>query len=338
MDKSEYTKELSELVSYINDIWQFVPVPLVYTSPLGVVFDVDSAFENMSNMKKDDVIGQFVVEMFESQAKIKKLLEETIKTGKAFCEECRLKANQGKTVPVTVSTVARKDRKGETIGIFLALIDKTERNQTETVLRQSYEKLQKTMESAVEAMSRVIETRDPYTAGHQRRVAELAKAISEIMGLSESETQGIHMASLIHDIGKLYLPAEILVKPIALSDLEFQMVKTHSAVGYDIVKTIAFPWPVATIILQHHERIDGSGYPNGLKGSEILLEARILAVADVVEAMSSNRPYRPARPIEESLNEIDKNQNILYDAPVVAACLDLFRNRRFKFTISERPR
>jgi len=169
----------------------------------------------------------------------------------------------------------------------------------------------------------------PYTAGHQRRVADLAVAIAAELELPTDKIDGVNMASTIHDIGKIAVPAEILSKPTNLSDIEFGLIKSHTQAGYDILKDIEFPWPVARAILEHHERIDGSGYPNGLKGDEILMEARIMAVADVVEAMASHRPYRPALGIEVALEEIEKNKGTYYDSDVVDACLKLFREKRY---------
>ena len=183
----------------------------------------------------------------------------------------------------------------------------------------------------VQAMSLTVEARDPYTAGHQRRVADLARAIATEMGLLEDQVDGIRMAGLIHDLGKMSVPGEILNRPGLLNELEFKMIKFHVQIGYDILKGIDFPWPVARIALAHHERIDGSGYPNRLKGEEILLEARILAVADVVEAMSSHRPYRAALGIDKALNEISKNRSILYDPEAADACLRVFLEKGYKF-------
>jgi putative nucleotidyltransferase with HDIG domain len=176
-----------------------------------------------------------------------------------------------------------------------------------------------------------VETRDAYTAGHQQRVTDLARAIAKEMGLSEHQIDGIRMAASIHDVGKIGVPAEILNKPVRLSNIEFNLIKIHPVVGYNILKQIQFPWPVARIVLQHHERMNGSGYPHGLSGEDILLGARILGVADVVEAMVSHRPYRPALGIDKTLEEISKNRSTLYDPQVVDVCIRLFREKRFKF-------
>jgi len=185
--------------------------------------------------------------------------------------------------------------------------------------------LRKTVEGTIHAIAATVEARDPYTAGHQGRVADLTVAISKEMGLSKDQIESIRMAGLIHDLGKINVPAEILSKPGELSELEYKIIQTHPQVGYDLLKEIEFPWPIAEMVHQHHEKMDGSGYPQGLKGDDILLEARILAVADIVEAMSSHRPYRPALGIEEALAQIKQDKGKLLDPNVVDACLKLFK-------------
>jgi len=210
-----------------------------------------------------------------------------------------------------------------------------ERKRAEEALKQSYERLQKNFECMVKTLSAIAEKRDPYTAGHQRRVAQLACAMAREMGLSEPRIQGIHMAGLLHDIGKIAVPIEILSKPGPIGPFEFGIIKTHPKVGYEILKEIEFPWPVADIVHQHHERMDGSGYPRGLLGSEIVFEARIMGVADVVEAMSSHRPFRPALGIGSAMEEISKNRGINYDPEVVDVCLKLFTDKKFEFEISD---
>lgn len=198
-------------------------------------------------------------------------------------------------------------------------------------LERSYAKLRKTLEETVNALASATEKRDPYTAGHQRSVTQLACAIAQEMDLTENEIEGIRIAGLLHDIGKISVPAEILSKPGSLSESEFAIIKLHSEIGYDILKTIDFPWPVARIAYEHHERLNGSGYPRGVTGNEILLESKIVAVADVVEAMSSHRPYRPARTIRRTIEEIKNNRGVLYDKKAVDACARLFARRKFKF-------
>lgn len=209
-----------------------------------------------------------------------------------------------------------------------------ERRRAEDQLQNSLKRLERALEGTVKAWSLTGEMRDFYTAGHQCRVASLAVAIAEELHLSWEKVEGLRVAGIIHDIGKIAMPAEILAKPSRLTKTEFQLIKDHPRIGYEIVKSIEFPWPVAHIILQHHERVDGSGYPEGLLGEAILLEARILAVADVVEALSSHRPYRPALGIEKALEEIRRGRGIRYDMRVVDTCLKLFRDRRFSFPVA----
>jgi HD-GYP domain-containing protein (c-di-GMP phosphodiesterase class II) len=215
-------------------------------------------------------------------------------------------------------------------------LEETVKTRTSELIRANEEKMQnidrlrKTLNSTIQALADTVEVRDPYTAGHQRRVSDLARAIATEMCLAAEQIDGIRITSVIHDIGKISVPAEILSKPTRLSNTEFNLIKQHSESGYGILKDIDFIWPVAQIVLQHHERINGSGYPRALKGEEILIEARILAVADVVEAMASHRPYRPGLGIDAALNEIEKNRGIFYDKTVADTCLILFREKGFK--------
>jgi len=198
-------------------------------------------------------------------------------------------------------------------------------------LQQNYQKTKRAMDATIETMSKIVEAKDPYTAGHQQRVSQLATVIAKELNFSEDKIEGIRIASLIHDIGKIGLPTEILSKPTKLSDIEFSLIKEHPQIGYNILKSIDFYYPVAKIVLQHHERLDGSGYPNHLKGDKIFLEAKIIGIADVVEAMSSHRPYRPALGVDKALEEISQNRGILYDPKVVDICLNLFKEKGFKF-------
>ncbi len=200
-----------------------------------------------------------------------------------------------------------------------------------TALKNSFHRLQELMEEIVNGLVLAVEKRDPYTAGHQRRVSLLANAIAAKMGLEKNRADGLRIAAIVHDIGKINVPAEILSKPGKLSNAEFELIRIHPQAGFEILSTINFPWPVAKIVLQHHEKVDGSGYPNGLKGDEIYLEARIIAVADLVEAFVSHRPYRPALGIDYALKEINLQKGILFDKDVVEACLELFNNNEFSF-------
>ena len=213
---------------------------------------------------------------------------------------------------------------GEAPMIGGLMFDVTEQLAAQEEVSRQAEQLRRTVEGAVRAMSQVVETRDPYTAGHERRVSELAVAIAASMGMAAEQIDGLRLAALIHDIGKISIPAEILAKPGRLSDIEFNLIKQHAQAGYDILAAIEFNWPLALMILQHHERLDGTGYPAGLDAAHILKEAKILAVADVVEAMSSHRPYRPALGIEPALAEVRANAGLKYDGEVAAACERVF--------------
>ena len=208
---------------------------------------------------------------------------------------------------------------------------RSKHRKAEDALKQSFGTLRNVLEGTVYALAEMSEQRDPYTAGHQRRVAQLACAIAREMGLPKNQIEGIRMSALLHDIGKMHVPSEILTRPGQISDLETGMIEAHARVGYEILRTIEFPGPVAKTVLQHQERLDGSGYPAGLSDGEILLEARILAVADVVEAMSSHRPYRATLGMNKALKEISQNRGILYDPDVVDACLILLSKKKFKF-------
>jgi len=200
----------------------------------------------------------------------------------------------------------------------------------EQKLVQSYKVLNKTFDDTILAFGTIVEIKDRYTAGHQIRVARLAEAIAKEMRLDNEQVRVTRIAGLVHDIGKIYVPADLLSRPGKLNDLEFEIIKTHAQYGYDILKTIDFPWPIAQVVLQHHEKLDGSGYPNGIKGEDILLYSRILTVADVVEAMASHRPYRSALGIEKAFEEISKNRGRLYDSDAVDACVKLFTEKGFK--------
>jgi len=201
-----------------------------------------------------------------------------------------------------------------------------QRKRAEAELLSGIAALRTAFRQTVRALASMAEKRDPYTAGHQQRVARLACAIGRGMGLSEDALEGLEMAGILHDVGKVYVPAEILSKPARLTHLEMGIMKGHPEVGFEILREVDFPWPVARAVLEHHERLDGSGYPGGLRGQDICLEARILAVADVVEAMSSHRPYRAAQGLPVALEEIRSGRGHLYDAEAVDRCLALMQN------------
>jgi PAS domain S-box-containing protein len=244
--------------------------------------------------------------------------------------QLEMRRKDGTTVWTEVKFSFVRDKNNQSVGIMGVTRDITERKNADEKLLQTLERLKKAFASTVQVMVSAVEMRDPYTAGHQLRVSNLACAIANEMGLSNDTIEGIKMAGFIHDIGKLSIPAEILSKPTKLTNIEFSLIKEHPLSGYELLKNVESPWPLAQIVYQHHERMNGSGYPRNLKGDEILMEARIMAVADVVEAMASHRPYRPTLGIESALEEIEKNKGILYDDVVADTCLRLFREKGYQ--------
>ena len=249
-------------------------------------------------------------------------------TGKRIKRERKL--SDGRIWNITCDPV--RDDSGEIVGVVEVSSDITERKRAEAALRDSLTELQKSLRGTVSTISKIVETRDPYTAGHQTRVAKLARSIAEKMGLSEDHVELIYVAALVHDIGKISVPQEILSKPNGkLTELEWNIIRTHPEVGCEILENVDFPWPVTDVVMQHHERLDGSGYPMGLGADDIMLEARILSVADVVEAMSSHRPYRPKLGVEKAIEEIEENKGKLYDTETVNVCVGLLKNKEFKF-------
>ena len=219
----------------------------------------------------------------------------------------------------------------EIVGGVHVVSDVTELKQAESQLLESARRQQAVTDGVIAALARNVEVRDPYTAGHERRVSELTVAIALTMGLDEEVVRGAQVAARLHDVGKIVIPAEILSKPGLLSEAEMLLIREHARAGFDVLEPIEFPWPVAAIALQHHERLDGSGYPAGLKGDEILLEARILAVADVIEAMISHRPYRAALSLDEAIAELEDGAGSRYDPEVCRVAIGLFREQRFAF-------
>ena len=255
---------------------------------------------------------------------------EKAREGNHYEVEYRMKLADGSWTWVR-NVISVELKQNKPVGLSGFMFDINDKMKTREALEKSREQLKASLIDTVIAVSRAVGARDPYTAGHQQRVSQLSRAIGQEMGLDAAQIDGLRMGATIHDIGKIYLPAEILSKPTKLTDVEYALIKSHTQVGYDILKDITFPWPVADIAHQHHERLDGSGYPQGLKGDEICLEARIVAVADVVEAMGSHRPYRAALGFDAALQEIEKYRGKWFDPAAVDACLTLCREKDFSF-------
>jgi len=302
---------------------------IMLTAPDGSILDANPAACEMFGMSVDDIrrAGRNGL-VDRSDPRLKKILEERDRTGKITNAEFTMIRANGEKFPVEGTSIIFTDAHGRQ-KTSMIIRDITERKKAEEDLKQSFEQVRKGLRATVRAIAEMVEARDPYTAGHQRRVSDLARSIATEMKLPKDRIEGLRTAATIHDLGKISIPAELLSKPAILTKMEFALIKNHPQAAYDILKNIEFPWPVARMVLEHHERMDGSGYPNGLKEDEILLESRILAVADVVEAMASHRPYRSALGIDVALEEINKNKGILYDPKAVDACSRLFKEKGY---------
>nr|WP_284710850.1 HD domain-containing phosphohydrolase [Desulfovibrio aminophilus] len=306
------------------------------TDPDGMVRFLNPAAEVLLERSEDQARGMPVSAVFqvldeESLAPLALPLPDPASA--AASRDMLLVTSSGEKLPIASSVAPIANDQGELLGGVFVFRDIAEKKKAEESLRRSVAQLRQTLEETVSALAAMSEKRDLYTAGHQQRVAQLACAMAEEMGLGGDRLDGLRVAGKLHDIGKISVPAEILAKPSRLTPIEMGIMKTHSESGFEILKRVSFPWPVARMVLQHHERLDGSGYPNGLRGDEIMLEARILAVADVVEAMSSHRPYRATLGLERALDEIAVHKGGLYDPEAVAACLRLFQHKNFTFDV-----
>jgi PAS domain S-box-containing protein len=296
---------------------------------------VNSAFEAYVGRAREHITGRTNHAFFSqgTAAALSSADQEVLGQMKTVRHDLRMEKSGGGARWFDTIKVPLLDGDGNVIGIVGTSRDVTEMKMIEEELSNKVLELQNAWEQTVRVLSDAVEIKDAYTSGHQKRVAALSAAIGQSLGMSVSDITGLKMAALIHDVGKLQIPGEILSKPAKLMDAEFALVKTHSEAGRSILKDADFPWDIAQMVYQHHERLDGSGYPRGLVGSEIMLEARIIAVADVVEAMSSHRPYRPALGIGAALEEITQNSGRLYDPAVVEACVNLFTKERFTFDL-----
>ena len=294
---------------------------------------VNRAFSALSGIDGSDLIGKKCHDLFASELCFTPNcpLSRLRSTGDQLVSEDEIHCKNGKQAPWIVTTTAYPDASGEIAGYVERFTDVSAFRRVKQALNRSHERLRKNMGAIIQAMSTTIEKRDPYTAGHQRRVAKLCRAIATRLDFSWERIQGLRMTAAIHDLGKINIPSAILNKPGPISEHELAIIQMHPRTAYEILKDIQFPWPLAETIYQHHERLDGSGYPRHLKGDQILLEARILAVADVVESIASFRPYRPQLGSEAALAEIQTQKGILYDASVVEICTALINQQGFDF-------
>jgi len=325
----EKDRELREQVHFLQTLIDVIPAPIFYKDVEGEYRGCNKAFESYIGINKNQIVGKTVFDL--APAKLASKYQE--KDDALFNNpgiqiyENHVVYADGSEHDVIFNKATYTNTHNKVAGLVGVITDITKHKRAERALKETSQKLIVVLDQIVHAMAAITEIRDMYTAGHQQRVSDLAGAIGQELGLAEGELTAVKVAGMLHDIGKIAVPAEILTKPGKLTFHELGIVKNHAQIGYDILKTIEFPWPIADIVIQHHERLNGSGYPNQLKGSAILLEAQIIAVADVVEAMSSHRPYRPSLGVEQAIAEIDRNRGILYNADVVDACIKVVKQR-----------
>ncbi|MFQ6108768.1 MAG: HD domain-containing phosphohydrolase [Candidatus Aminicenantales bacterium] len=336
--KHKMEAELREREQWLSTVLKSIGDAVMATDKKGKITYMNPLAERLTGWKQKDALSNPLSKILRLKSENSAQPLKDLSTKELLAEQSLFLKNHvyliskaGRRYSIDLRVVSLSNSKKEPAGIVITFTDISHRRKAEEELKLYWKKLQKALGATVQALASTIETRDPYTAGHQRRVTKLACTIAEEMGLSDERIEGLRMAGALHDIGKISVPAEILSKPGPISDVEYSVIKTHPQVGYEILKNIEFPWPIAKIVHQHHERMDGSGYPQGLRGEAILLEARILAVSDVVEAMATHRPYHPAQPVQMALEEISTNRGKLYDPDVVEACLRVFREKEFKF-------
>ncbi|HWR29155.1 MAG TPA: HD domain-containing phosphohydrolase [Negativicutes bacterium] len=330
-DLQEKALQIQAVIQLLPDIFYFKDMDLRYTM-------INKALEDFLGLPANEIIGKQSEDIVTAEwaAQIRTSDEEAFHQGTLIRQEQELFTPEHRWMDSY--KIPLHNAQGEIIGLIGSSHDITALklkdlalNERTRALEHSVLQLQKSWHQTIEVLATTSEAKDPYTSGHQKRVMQLSDAIGRELGLEEDVLLGLRMAAMVHDIGKIKVPAELLSKPGILSALERQLINTHAMAGYEILKDLDLPWNVAKMVKQHHERHDGTGYPDGLKGEEIELNARILGVADVVEAMASHRPYRPARGIEAALSEINQGSGTLYDPTVAAACLTVFLKQGFEF-------
>jgi PAS domain S-box-containing protein/putative nucleotidyltransferase with HDIG domain len=330
-------RKLKEREQWLTTILRSISDAVIVTDENGNVTFMNPVAETLTAYTHRDALGKNVFEIYriiddKNIGTTDQLIQDRIKS-EMFIQRANqlLVSRNNDIVPVDTTQTNLVNHRENVSGTVVVIRDITKKLEAESKTLESLEKLRTAMGGIIQAMAYTVEKRDPYTAGHQRRVADLARAIATEMKLPADQVDGIRMAGVVHDVGKIAIPSEILSKPGALTDIEYNLVKKHPEVGYDILKNIDFPWPIADVVIQHHERINGSGYPKGLTGDKMLLEAKILAIADVMEAMASHRPYRAAVGIDKAMEELASQKGILYDTQIADLCLDLFSKKKYEF-------
>jgi PAS domain S-box-containing protein len=331
-ERKAAAEALKRYAEEIGDLYHNAPCGYHSLGPDGTFLRINDRELTWLGYSRDELVGKkkwMDLLLPEGQQVFQEAFRVFMRRGWINNLEFDLVRKDGSLLPVLLNSTAVEDADGNYIMSRSTIFDYTERKEAARQLERTLESLRKAFAVTIQVMVSVVEARDPYTSGHQTRSADLARAIATEMGLPQEQVDGIGMAGSIHDLGKLCVPAELLSKPTKLSVIEFSLIKEHALGGYEILKDVESPWPLAQIVYQHHERMNGTGYPRNLRGDEILLEARIMAVADVVEAMASHRPYRPSLGLEAALEEIEKNSGTLYDNAAADACLCLFRTKGY---------
>ncbi|HOP62303.1 MAG TPA: response regulator [Spirochaetota bacterium] len=296
----------------------------------GLITYVNASGLRMLEKEADELLNRPIVDVIKIGSDAKEDDKTFFPMSMNYIEFNNYLTTDARQIPVDFTSTPLWMDKGKLRGAVLVIRDITQQVEYDRKIQESMETLSRAMYGIVEAITKTVETRDPYTAGHQTKVADIAKEIAKEMGLRRDVIESVNLAGQIHDLGKIAIPAEILNKPGRINEIEFALIKTHSQMGYDILKNIDFPWPIADIVLQHHEKFDGSGYPNGIRGEDILIQARIIAVADVLEAMASHRPYRAALGIDAAFEELQDKKGIHFDPEVVESCIRIFKENGFK--------
>ena len=335
LSKNEIDRKLIDKEKYVSSILENIADGIITVGLDGKIEYMNDSAEELTGWGKNDAYNRHLTDVFniiemEDERPRARVISDLYADGITKFDS-DLVRNNGQVIIIECKIVPIKNYRNEIIGSIISFSNISDRRRAELEMKNNLRNLRKTLKGTVNALATLSEKRDPYTAGHQRRVTQLACLIAREMKLNSREVEGIFVAGILHDIGKIYIPSEILNRPGKISEAEFTIIKTHSEVGYEIVKEIEFPWNISNIILQHHERIDGSGYPYRLKGDEIQREAKIITVSDVVEAISSHRPYRPSLGIEMAMKEISTNKGLLYDEETVDVCIKIFREKDFCF-------
>lgn len=331
-DRKKAEEALQEQKAYFERLFDSSPEAVVIAQNDGKILQINRTFSKIFGFTNEEAIGVLIDDLISSDELLNEAQELTnqVAEGKDIELEAKRKMKNGKLLDVSIlGRPIIVD--GKQVAVYGIYRDITERKRSEDELKASYQRLQKLIQDTVNVLANVVELRDPYTAGHQHNVAQLGVAIAEAIGCSDDMIEGIRIGGTMHDIGKIKVPIRILNKSEMLTDNEWEQIKNHPVVGFELLKDLDFPWQVAKMVQQHHERFNGSGYPNGLKNDEILKEARILAVADVIEAMANDRPYRQSLGLEIALEEIEDNKGILYDPEVVENAVKILKGGSFEF-------